>query len=144
MFAPGNTAPRNDAVKLGIASTSKAKEMMHLASTADSVSDKSTFGTGISNKSSQISTKCAVCRQHTKFTCAECKDTYYCSRVCRASDYSLHRKVCTRVYKPYDFKVLSRVYQKRIFKVEEFQRGPDQPSNPPDTEEYDDVQILWR
>ena len=87
---------------------------------------------------------CEVCRKLTNFACAECKEITYCSRECRASDYSLHRKSCTRIFKPYAFKALSRKFQNRIFSVEDFQKGPDQPLDPPDTEEYDDVQILWR
>ena len=87
---------------------------------------------------------CEVCRKLTNFACAECKEITYCSRECRASDYSLHRKSCTRIFKPYAFKALPRKFQNRIFSVEDFQKGPDQPLDPPDTEEYDDVQILWR
>lgn len=145
MIATRHAAPCRDAlaVAVGITITPKKNDLQS-ASTADSVLGNSLLTAGISNKSSQIIIPCTVCRQLTKFTCAECKDVYYCSRECRASDYSLHRKVCTRIFKPYVYKALSRIFQNKIFKVEDFQKGPDQPLDPPDTEEYDDVQALWR
>jgi MYND finger len=142
MIALEDTAPRRDVVAIAI--TPKKKVNLQSVSTADFVSSNSVVGSGITHKSTQINSPCTVCRQLTKFTCAECKDIYYCSRECRASHYSLHRKVCTRIFKPYVYKALSRIFHNRKFRVEDFQKGPDQPLDPPDTEEYDDVQILWR
>jgi MYND finger len=142
MIALEDSGPRRDVVAIAI--TPKKKVNLQSVSTADFISSNSVVGTGITNKSTQIKSPCTVCRQLTKFTCAECKDIYYCSRECRTSHYSLHRKVCTRIFKPYVYKAPSRIFQNRIFRVEDFQKGPDQPLDPPDTEEYDDVQILWR
>ena len=134
MIAPKSAAQHQDAVASLLS-----------ASTADSFLGCSVLENGICNKSSQTKSRpCTVCQQITKFTCAECKDIYYCSRACRASDYYLHKKVCTHIFKPYAYKAQSRKFQNRIFCVEDFLKGPDQPLNPPDTEEYDDIQILWR
>ena len=95
----------------------------------------------ISNKSSS---PCSVCSILTTFRCAECKETAYCSKGCRRSDYLKHSATCLRTAKPYTFSTPSRVFRNKLFKVEDFQIGPDQSMNPPDTEEYEDVQFLWR
>lgn len=90
------------------------------------------------------SSPCSVCSILTTFRCDECKHTAYCSKGCRRSDYSKHKAICLRTAKPYTFSTPSRIFRNKSFKVEDFQIGPDQSINPPDTEEYEDVQFLWR
>jgi MYND finger len=87
---------------------------------------------------------CSVCKMLTTFTCAECKNVANCSKECRRTDYPMHKSVCQRIIKPYTFVSLSRVFQNKSFRVEDFQKGPDQPLDPPDTEDYEDIQLQWR
>ena len=96
-----------------------------------------------SSKASSVK-PCAACQNPAIFTCAECKEVYYCSKECRGSHYVIHKKTCLRSIKPYIFDPPSRVFKKAIFTVEDFQKGPDQPIDPPDTEEFEDIQHLWR
>jgi MYND finger len=87
---------------------------------------------------------CSVCKMLTTFTCAECKNIAYCSKECRRTDYPTHKSTCLRMIKPYTFVSPSRVFQNKLFRVEDFQKGPDQSVDPPDTEDYEDIQLLWR
>lgn len=87
---------------------------------------------------------CATCSKLTKLRCAECKSVSYCSRECRRADYPVHQKICARLAKPYTFTPPSRIFKNAVFRVEDFMRGPDQPMDPPDTEDFEDVQMLWR
>jgi hypothetical protein len=87
---------------------------------------------------------CSVCKKLTTFTCAECKNIAYCSKECRRMDYPTHKSVCRRIIKPYTFLSPSRVFQNKSFRVEDFQKGPDQSFDPPVTEDCEDVQLLWR
>ena len=87
---------------------------------------------------------CSVCKMLTTFKCAECKNIAYCSKECRRTDYPTHKSVCQRIIKPYTFVSPSRVFKNKSFRVEDFQKGPDQSVDPPDTEDYEDVQLLWR
>lgn len=89
-------------------------------------------------------TPCAICMKLTKLACAECKKVSYCSKECRRADYPVHHKICTRFAKPYTFHQPSRIFKNAVFRVEDFFRGPDQPMDPPDTEDFEDVQMLWR
>ena len=87
---------------------------------------------------------CTICKTLTNFTCAECKEIFYCSKECRGNDYSFHRRNCRRIARPYVYHQPSRAFEGITFSVSHFMKGPDQPLDPPDTEAYEDMQHLWR
>ena len=89
-------------------------------------------------------TPCASCKVLTMLRCAECKRVPYCSKECRRVDYPVHQKICARLVKPYTFNPPSRIFKNAVFRVKDFMGGPDQPMDPPDTEDFEDVQMLWR
>jgi hypothetical protein len=87
---------------------------------------------------------CSVCKMLTTFTCAECKNIAYCSKGCRRAEYPTHKSVCQRIIKPYAFLSPLWVFQNKSFSIGDFQKGPYQSLDPPDTEDYADIQLLWR
>ena len=81
--------------------------------------------------------------------CINCHEVKYCSKDCQRADWAAgHRKSCNKKgpnSRPYVFHEPDLyTSMERQWHVDEILNGPDQPMDPPDTEDYEFALSLWK